>query len=436
VPKTLTILEARFVRVLLVSANREEINMPMWPLGLACVGAATIAAGHDVRLLDLMHEEEPDSALKAVIREFQPMVIGISVRNIDDQNMAQPIFYLDEVRKFVALCKGCSQAPVVLGGAGYSMLPEAALSYLGADMGVQGEGETVFPALVAGIERKADLSEIPGVYLSNVHLRTKRPYVTDLDQLPLPDPSLLLPPNLADPDFWLPVQTRRGCPLNCSYCSTATIEGTRYRSRSPERIVQWLRRWARAGARRVFFVDNTFNRPPSYAKKLCRELSAASLDIRWRCIFYPEKVSAALVEAMAKAGCREVSLGFESGSETVLGLMNKRFTPEDVENASQLLADHGITRTGFLLLGAPGETRATVRQSLAFADSLNLEALKITVGIRIYPNTMLAKRAVEDGIISADDDLLFPRYYVTPGLEAWLRGIVEDWVEERPNWMT
>ena len=138
---------------------------------------------------------------------------------------------------------------------------------------------------------------------------------------------------------------------------------------------------------------------------------------------------------MAKAGCREVSLGFESGSETVLGLMNKRFTPEDVENASQLLADHGITRTGFLLLGAPGETRATVRQSLAFADSLNLEALKITVGIRIYPNTMLAKRAVEDGIISADDDLLFPRYYVTPGLEAWLRGIVEDWVEERPNWM-
>ncbi len=424
------------MKVLLVSANREEINMPMWPLGLACVGAATIAAGHDVRLLDLMHEEEPDSALKTVIKEFQPTVIGISVRNVDDQNMAQPIFFLDEVRKFVALCKSCSQAPIVLGGAGYSMFPETALSYLGADMGVQGEGEAVFPTLLAGIERKADLSEIPGAYLSNIQPRVNRACVTNLDQLPLPEPSLLLPPNLADPDFWLPVQTRRGCPLKCSYCSTATIEGTRYRSRSPQRIVQWLSRWARAGVRRVFFVDNTFNRPPSYAKKLCRELSAASLDIRWRCIFYPEKVNGALVEAMAKAGCKEVSLGFESGSETVLGLMNKRFTPADVMKTSQLLADHGIARTGFLLLGGPGETQATVRQSLAFADSLELEALKITVGIRIYPHTMLAERAIEDGIISADDDLLFPRYYVTPGLEAWLRGIVEDWMKERPNWMT
>jgi radical SAM superfamily enzyme YgiQ (UPF0313 family) len=183
-------------------------------------------------------------------------------------------------------------------------------------------------------------------------------------------------------------------------------------------------------------VDNTFNRPASYAKELCRELSAASLDIRWRCIFYPERVNGALVEAMAKAGCKEISLGCESGSETILGLMNKRFTPEDVKKASQLLADHGIARMGFLLLGGPGETRATVRESLAFVDSLDLEAVKITVGIRIYPHTMLAKRAVEEGIISADDDLLFPRYYLTPGLETWLRGIVEDWAEERPNWMT
>jgi hypothetical protein len=75
---------------------------------------------------------------------------------------------------------------------------------------------------------------------------------------------------------------------------------------------------------------------------------------------------------------------------------------------------------GFLLLGGPGETRETVEESLAFAASLNLEALRITVGIRIYPGTPLARRALEEGIISAADDLLFPRFYLASGLEPWI----------------
>ncbi len=123
---------------------------------------------------------------------------------------------------------------------------------------------------------------------------------------------------------------------------------------------------------------------------------------------------------MAEAGCVEVSLGFESGSLAVLREMNKRFTPADVREISGLLAAHGIRRMGFLLLGGPGETRETVEESLAFATSLNLESLRITVGIRIYPGTPLARRALEEGVISADDDLLFPRFYLAPGLEPWI----------------
>ncbi len=89
---------------------------------------------------------------------------------------------------------------------------------------------------------------------------------------------------------------------------------------------------------------------------------------------------------------------------------------------------------GFLLLGGPGETRETVEESLTFADSLPLDAMKISIGIRIYPGTELAQTAVADGLISPDDDLLLPIFYMVPGLEEWLRETVAAWMETRPHW--
>jgi radical SAM superfamily enzyme YgiQ (UPF0313 family) len=85
-----------------------------------------------------------------------------------------------------------------------------------------------------------------------------------------------------------------------------------------------------------------------------------------------------------------------------------------------MLSDHGIRQMGFLLLGSPGETRGTVEESLSFADSPKLESLKITLGVRIYPDTALARIAVEEGMISSQDDLLSPRFYLAKGLEDWL----------------
>jgi radical SAM superfamily enzyme YgiQ (UPF0313 family) len=85
-----------------------------------------------------------------------------------------------------------------------------------------------------------------------------------------------------------------------------------------------------------------------------------------------------------------------------------------------MFAEAGIERMGFLLLGGPGETKDSVEESLSFADSLNLETLKITVGLRIYPQTPLARTAVAVGVIKAEDDLLFPQFYLQPELRDWL----------------
>ena len=126
------------MRVLFVSANMEQITLPSLPLGLGCVAAATERAGHEVKLVDLMDETDTLQAIRAAVEGFRPDVIGISVRNIDDQAMENTRFLLDQAKGVVADCRAVSDARIVLGGAGFSLMPEAVLAYLGAGVGIQG----------------------------------------------------------------------------------------------------------------------------------------------------------------------------------------------------------------------------------------------------------------------------------------------------------
>ena len=116
--------------------------------------------------------------------------------------------------------------------------------------------------------------------------------------------------------------------------------------------------------------------------------------------------------------------------------MNKRFNPEQVRKASHLLAQYAIRQMGFLMLGGPGETRESVRESLAFADSLPLDSVKVSRGIRIYPHTLLAKIAAAEGRIPVGADLLAPAFYMVSEIASWLTETVTNWTAGRPHWIT
>jgi radical SAM superfamily enzyme YgiQ (UPF0313 family) len=410
------------------------MNLLPLPLGPALVAAACRKAGHDVILLNLMFEGDAQSAIQDCVEGFRPEVIGISVRNIDDQNMADPKFLLPPVREVVKTCRSLCDAPIIVGGAGYSIFPESALRYLGADMGIQGEGETTFPALLERLAKGAPASGLPGLYLPGQQPADKT-FAGNLDDLPLLESRFWIPSVRSKSEFWVPVQTRRGCPLDCSYCSTSAIEGRVFRGHSPEAIAAWLEQLTSSGFSNFNFVDNTFNLPPDYAKELCRKIVERDLAINFWCIIYPKWVDAELVELMARAGCREISYGFESGSGHMLASLNKRFNIEEVRMVAKEFADAGIFRRGFLLLGGPGETRESVEESLAFADSLNLDALKVTVGVRIYPETPLASTALAEGMIRPDEDLLWPRFYLAPRLRDWLPERIAAYKTSRPRVM-
>lgn len=424
------------MRVLMVSANTERINMPVLPVGMARVAAAAEQAGHDIRILNLMWSDQGVRELPRVVNGFAPEAIGVSVRNIDDQNQENPHFLLPPVKEVVDECRRLSSAPVILGGPGYSIFPHAVLAYLGADYGIQGEGEKAFPELLRSLESRSSIAEIPGLILPQMHSGPPPQSIRELDDCPLPQPGvhLQVPRQEDSEQFWVPFQTRRGCPMECSYCSTPGIEGRIMRRHSTEAAIKGLKAFRAAEYKRFFFVDNIFNLPPSYAERLCEGIVAAGLDISWQAIVYPSRLSQSLAKKMARAGCTGVSLGFESGSPRILAAMNKRFSPAEVRSVSDLLGEYDIFRMGFLLLGGPGETRSSVEESVSFVESLCLESVKLTPGIRIYPNTPLARQAREEGIIHPEADLLHPAFYLQPKLDGWLQERVAELIEQKPEW--
>lgn len=409
------------MRVLMVAANTERINLPTLPLGAALVAAAAEAAGHETSFVDLMGETDPPAAVARAISSARPDVIGVSVRNIDDQDMARPTFLLDKVGPVVSACRRMSDAPVVLGGAGFTLFPRGVLDYLGADYGIAGEGEEIFPALLGRFAAGDDPAGLPGLYAPGLTPADARAAVRSLDAIEPPGEVLWASADLSDPGLFVPVQTRRGCPYHCSYCSTPGIEGRVLRRRSVPLVARDLARMAAAGVARVQFVDNIFNVPHGYALELCRQTRELAPGLEWMCILYPSGIDARLARAMADAGCVAASLGFESGCDRVLRSFGKTFDTAEVRRVSELLAAHDIRRMGFLLLGGPEEDRDSVLESLDFVESLGLDQLKVTIGIRIYPATPLAELAVGQGVIAPTDDLLRPRFYMKPGLENWIR---------------
>lgn len=426
------------MKVLLISANTEQINMPVLPLGLACVASAVQAAGHAVRFLNFMSPENLSQELATAIADFKPQVIGISVRNIDDQDRDDPRFMVAPVQSVVARCRALSDAWIVLGGAGYSIFPRSVLAYLGADMGIAGEGEDAFVRLLEALAQNRPLTHIPGLCLPDGNGPAPAEHPRTLDRFPPPQPEnhLIVPSRFKGEDIWVPFQTRRGCPMNCAYCSTPTIEGRILRKLSVSEAIHRLQRFVRAGFRRFFFVDNTFNLPPSYAKSVCRAIIDAGLDIRWRCIFYPHHADEKLLALMYQAGCRELSLGFESGSRPVLKQLNKRFGPADVQEVAARLGAYGIHRMGFLMFGGPGETRQTVMESLDFAEALALEAMHLTIGVRIYPHTALARLAASEGKFpsASESELFRPSFYLADHLDGWLQETVKKRAAGRESW--
>jgi len=427
------------VRVLLVYSNSLGELLAAPPIGLAYVATAVRNAGHDVRFLDLLINSQGEQLLRNHIDEFKPDAVGISVRNIDNLVHQRLTSHLNVLTRQIAMIRQCSDAPIVLGGPAISILGKAALEHLDADFCIVGEGEYSFPRLLQCMEQKADYRDIPGLcyrFDGNIYDN---------------NPSTLSRFGASGLEQWIdwqayqrrgatwPIQSKRGCPLSCSYCTYSAVEGCGIRKRDARDVVDEIEHVSRTINPRCFeFVDSTFNLPPSHAQALCEEILRRNLRVNLTAMgVNPLGISRSLLALMKRAGFNSMMITPESASDVVLEKMNKGFASDAVYRSAELARQSGIPSMWYFMLGAPGETRATVNDTMTFVEQMLPHKgflSMFTTGIRVLPGTELAKSAVDEGYFEADEKFQQPVFYFSPTVsEAWMLRRVCQTIARQPN---
>jgi anaerobic magnesium-protoporphyrin IX monomethyl ester cyclase len=411
-------------RVLLVSTNRERQPYPVVPNGLACVASALDRAGYDVEFLDLCFQRDAARAARDSARVFRPDVIGVSVRNIDNSDAIALRHYTPEARAVMkSLREAAPSAKIVAGGAAFGVAPEALFRDLGVDYAVAGDGERASVALIDALCSGQEVEALAGLVRDRNGTVTFTPPSEDADLDSLPSPALHRWIDLARYQrhgATVPIQTKRGCVYKCVYCTYRNVEGWGYRTRDPELVADEIQELnLKAGVRHFDFVDSTFNSPPGHALEVCEAISRRRLGVRLDTTnFTPATASTELLTAMKRAGFRTLGITAESASDPVLQKLEKGFNAAKVREVAARVEKHGIRTLWIFLVGGPGETAATLEETLDFAK-WRLErgdAVYTTVGLRVYPGTTLHRIALNEGVVAPDSTLLDPTFYFSSSL--------------------
>lgn len=399
------------------------------PLGLASIIAQIDESRHEIEVLDLMFCDQPEGELIRTLTRFAPQIIALSIRNLDNQNRLNTEYYLPQEKRYIELCRGHARATVIIGGPAVTVSPVAVFEYLEPDLGVVGEGETIFPELLDRIEQGFDCADLPGLKWRDTEGIQHNPYgfITDLEALKLPRRDLFDNQRYAQENGMANILVKQGCPFNCLYCDGPHVMGKQWRMKPPQAVAAELESIQReTGVNLVFFTDAIFNHPLAHAKAICQAIIDRGTSIYWVATIHPGFVDRQLLQLMKQAGCITVSPSCDSCSEKMLRIMQKGFTKEELRSCLTILEDMEISYVVSLLLGAPGENRETVEESIQFLEKRTPMMLDFCPGIRLMPHTPLFDIAVQEGVLASDDPLMEPKFYISPDIEAW----IEDYLTE------
>jgi len=415
-------------RVMLISSNTTTEPLPVYPLGMALIASSLEHNGHEVQQFDLLlHLENGFSQIAQSIETFQPDFIGISIRNIDNVDSLSPLNagYLADIKPLVEQIRKLSQSPVILGGPAFSIMPGQILTLLDADYGVVGEGEVSFNKLIFNLTNNIKTEKI--LYSSET--------IIDQEQFffPLYDKELV--DYYFDQSGMLNYQTKRGCPHECNYCSYPLIEGKRLRKQTPKFVVQNLIALKkRFNVNTLFFTDSVFNDSQGHYLAIAEQLIKEKCDIRWAAYFRPEKIRQTELKLLKDSGLYAMEVGSDAACDTTLNGINKSFNFEEIFNFNKSCIQADIPCAHFFMFGGPKETHETILEGLKNIERLENCAVFVFSGIRVLPQTGIHKIAVKEGVLSKDNDLLKPSYYISPFVDkAWMDNTIEKAFHKRKD---
>jgi lipid biosynthesis B12-binding/radical SAM protein len=407
------------MKIALISANQTTSPYPVFPLGASVVCSALKQAGHDVLFIDWLAEGLSRESLLERIRRHEPQLLCLSLRNVDNTSSAHEEKYLDAVAELVATARTVTSVPILVGGAGFSLMPEIILERIGADYGIVGEGERQVLDFVSCLER--------GEQSAPVISRAK----DFLGELELGSADYALPCldyYVAHGGGMIGVQTKRGCLHHCTYCSYPLLEGRRLRLRDPKKVVSDIERLVNERLMRyLYFVDAVFNDHQRYFMQVIEEMLTRKVRIPWIAFFKPTPISDEDLVKMKETGWASAEIGSDGTTDETLRGLRKPFTWDDIKRFQDSLHRHQIPAAHYFIFGGPGETQATAQKGIEQILSLIPSVRFIYSGIRILPDTEIEQQSLREGIIQPGQSLLEPAYYFSPQLDrAWLENLLRE----------
>jgi Fe-S oxidoreductase len=372
---------------------------PFIPLGLAYLGAVAEKAGHQVKVIDCQAEKLNYETFRSRIAEIPSDFIGAT---------ATTLLYKSAMHILTIAKEAQPNAVTALGGSHGTFWDENALKeYPAVDVIVRGEGELTIVDLAEKLEAGAKLEGVLGItYRDGEAIRRNpdRPYIKDLDSIPFPAHHLMPLSNLKhNGKLLVPLVSSRGCVYWCDFCSTVRMFGRGYRWRSAKNVVdemQWVHE--KYGVDQVTFYDDAFSVDRNRVMQICKELHDRNLKLIWDCGTRVDMVDRELMQTMKDAGCIAVWMGVESGSEAVLKAMNKSIKLEQTRQAYKTAHKVGLMTIANVVLGFPGETEETAKQTVKFLQQLNPEDVGFYLATP-YPGTPMYEQVVENGWLRVTD---------------------------------
>jgi radical SAM superfamily enzyme YgiQ (UPF0313 family) len=413
------------------------------PVGLEYVGESLTEAGLPVEILDLSFAADWRESLSSALRHLDPLATAVTVRNTDDCCFASRRSFLPWIKDVVSEIKKLIKAPVILGGAGFSTMPEATLRATGADAGIRGDGEEAMVALARCLAKGENYTKVPNlIYQISGELVCNPTVNADSREYPLPRRRLFDSKRYEQLGGQVGIETKRGCNEKCIFCADPVAKGSQVRLRPPLNVVQELSDLLDQGINWFHLCDSEFNLPLSHAKEVCQAIIDDGLGdlINWYCYSSPVPFDRELANLMKRAGCAGVNFGADSICDEQLRRLGRRHTVNDIQKLAQILKEQDLNYIVDLLVGGPGETEETIRATIQQVRQLDLPLAGIAAGLRVYPDTPLSN-AINNGTLrgklfpGADCAADEPLFYLSPHLTVESLSLVNELIGDDPRFL-
>ncbi len=379
--------------------GRKSREKMIWPQTSLAYIAAMVPDDKSVRIIDAIAEEMDFDTFVEEVRKEQPKVYVTYIIGSTFSSDARGVQVAKE-----------AGAKTVAVGTHVSAVPQNTLELIPElDFVIRHEPETTFEDILDRLFNDKSLDDLLGCTYRDeqgkITLGADRPLLENLDELPIPKQHLLpldkyQMPFLGKRYTW--VLTNRGCPYSCTYCFEGVVWGKSVRYRSPESIYKELEYLAEHDVRNVLFLADLFTFDRKGVMKLCDMIIDRGLKLKWTCNSRVDTIDEEMARKMKQAGCWLIAFGIESGSQTVLDNVKKDTTVEKARETITMVNRLGIKTWGYFIMGLPGETAQTARETIDFAKSIPLDIALFHVAMP-YAGTEFYFQAVANGWLNTNE---------------------------------